>query len=200
MIEKLDSNKQIEVGRKKEGEKGLEKHGQKLCVSEELELAPSLGNGGLGRLAACFLDSIATLGLPGDGIGLNYHFGLFRQMFEDHKQKEVKNPWITQESWLVRQPETFQVPFKDFTLNSVLYDIDVPGFLKVLDTCRGNVYLMTREGDKLNLKSKLCQLVGLTKLIEGGKIAEAFVMCDNEEDERKMFRFNLFKDEDTEDD
>ena len=81
-----------------------------------------------------------------------------------------------------------------------LHDIDVPGFLKVLDTCRGNVYLMTREGDKLNLKSKLCQLVGLTKLIEGGKIAEAFVMCDNEEDERKMFRFNLFKDEDTEND
>ena len=74
-----------------------------------------------------------------------------------------------------------------------LHDIDVPEFLRILDTCVGNVYLMTREGDKLNLKSKLCQLVGLTQLIEGGKIAEAFVMCDNEEDERRLFRFNFFK-------
>ena len=74
-----------------------------------------------------------------------------------------------------------------------LHDIDVPEFLRILDTCVGNVYLMTREGDKLNLKSKLCQLVGLTQLIEGGKSAEAFVMCDNEEDERRLFRFNLFK-------
>ncbi len=128
LIGKLLSNNLINLGLYEEVEKVLEKHGQKLCEIEELELEPSLGNGGLGRLAACFLDSIATLGLPGDGIGLNYHFGLFRQMFEDHKQKEVKNPWITQESWLVRQPETFQVPFKDFTLKSVLYDIDVPGY------------------------------------------------------------------------
>ena len=70
-----------------------------------------------------------------------------------------------------------------------LHDIDVPGFLSVLDSCEGNVYLMTRDGDKLNLKSKLCQL------IEGGKIAEAFVVCDNEADESKLFRFNLYKDE-----
>lgn len=76
-----------------------------------------------------------------------------------------------------------------------LHDIDVPGFLAVLDKCVGNVYLMTRYGDKLNLRSKLCQLVGLTRLIEGGKIAEAFVTCDNEEDESKLFRFNLYKDE-----
>lgn len=74
-----------------------------------------------------------------------------------------------------------------------LHDIDVPQFLAVLDSCQGNVYLMTRDGDKLNLKSKLCQLVGLTALIEGGKIAEAFVMCEEEEDETKLFRFNLFK-------
>ena len=73
-----------------------------------------------------------------------------------------------------------------------LHDIDVPGFLAVLEKCVGNVYLMTRDGDKLNLKSKLCQLVGLTRLIEGGKIAEAFVIC---EDESKLFRFNLYKDE-----
>ena len=74
-----------------------------------------------------------------------------------------------------------------------LHNVDVPDFLAVLDSCKGNVYLVTREGDKLNLRSKLCQLVGLTQLIEGGKIAEAFVMCDNEEDERRLFRFNLFK-------
>lgn len=74
-----------------------------------------------------------------------------------------------------------------------LHDIDVPEFLRVLDTCTGDVFLMTREGDKLNLRSKLCQLVGLTQLIEGGKIAEAFIMCENEDDERKLFRFNLFK-------
>lgn len=74
-----------------------------------------------------------------------------------------------------------------------LHDIDVPQFLSILDSCQGEVYLMTRDGDRLNLKSKLCQLVGLTALIEGGKIAEAFVMCEKEEDETKLFRFNLFK-------
>ncbi len=75
-----------------------------------------------------------------------------------------------------------------------LHDIDVPEFLKVLDSCVGEVYLMTRDGDRLNLKSKLSQLVGLTALIEGGKIAEAFIMCEKEEDESKIFRFNLYKD------
>ena len=74
-----------------------------------------------------------------------------------------------------------------------LHDVDVPEFLKVLDSCVGEVYLMTRDGDRLNLKSKLCQLVGLTALIEGGKIAEAFIICEKEEDERTLFRFNLFK-------
>ena len=74
-----------------------------------------------------------------------------------------------------------------------LHDVDVPAFLKVLDSCEGEVYLMTRDGDRLNLKSKLCQLVGLTALIEGGKIAEAFVMCEREADESKLFRFNLYK-------
>ncbi len=73
-----------------------------------------------------------------------------------------------------------------------LHNIDVAKFLDVLDTCKGNVYLVTREGDHLNLKSKLCQLVGLTKLIEGGKIAEAYILCDNNEDESKLFRFGLF--------
>ena len=128
LIGKLLSNNLINLGLYEEAEQILKKHGYELCDIEELEQEPSLGNGGLGRLAACFLDSIATLGLPGDGIGLNYHFGLFRQKFRNHKQKEVKNPWITKESWLLRQPESFQVQFKDFEVESVLYDIAVPGY------------------------------------------------------------------------
>ncbi len=75
-----------------------------------------------------------------------------------------------------------------------LHDIDVTEFLAVLDTCEGNVFLVTREGDHLNLKSKLCQLVGLTQLIEGGKIAEAYIVCENKDDESKLFRFNLLGD------
>ncbi|MDD7739886.1 MAG: glycogen/starch/alpha-glucan phosphorylase [Fusicatenibacter sp.] len=128
LIGKLLSNNLINLGLYDEVEKALQAHGRELTEIEEMEMEPSLGNGGLGRLAACFLDSIATLGLPGDGIGLNYHFGLFRQLLVDNKQKEVKNPWITGESWLVRQPVSFAVPFKNFTMHSVLYDIDVPGY------------------------------------------------------------------------
>ena len=128
LIGKLLSNNLINLGLYEEAEQVLRKHGYELCEIEELECEPSLGNGGLGRLAACFLDSIATLGLPGDGIGLNYHFGLFQQKFEKLKQKEIKNPWITKESWLTKQPEHFKVDFKDFSLDAVLYDIDVPGY------------------------------------------------------------------------
>lgn len=128
LIGKLLSNNLINLGLYEETEKILKSHGYELCEIEELEMEPSLGNGGLGRLAACFLDSIATLGLPGDGIGLNYHFGLFQQKFTNHKQQEMKNPWITKESWLNRQSFTCKVPFKDFTMDGVLYDIDVPGY------------------------------------------------------------------------
>ena len=128
LIGKLLSNNLINLGLYEEPEKVLKSHGYELCEIEELEMEPSLGNGGLGRLAACFLDSIATLGLPGDGIGLNYHFGLFQQKFTNHKQQELKNPWITKESWLNRQSFTCKVPFKDFTMDGVLYDIDVPGY------------------------------------------------------------------------
>ena len=128
LIGKLLSNNLINLGLYEETEKVLKSHGYELCEIEELEMEPSLGNGGLGRLAACFLDSIATLGLPGDGIGLNYHFGLFQQKFINHKQQEMKNPWITKESWLSRQSFTCKVPFKDFTMDGVLYDIDVPGY------------------------------------------------------------------------
>lgn len=128
LIGKLLSNNLINLGLYEETEKVLKSHGYELCEIEELEMEPSLGNGGLGRLAACFLDSIATLGLPGDGIGLNYHFGLFQQKFTNHKQQEMKNPWITKESWLNRQSFTCKVPFKDFTMDGVLYDINVPGY------------------------------------------------------------------------
>ena len=128
LIGKLLSNNLINLGLFRETKEVLEKNGHHITEIEEMEQEPSLGNGGLGRLAACFLDSIATLGLNGDGVGLNYHDGLFRQTFQDHKQKEEKNPWITEESWLTRTETGFQVPFKDFTLTSVMYDIDIPGY------------------------------------------------------------------------
>lgn len=128
LIGKLLSNNLINLGMFEETREVLEKNGHHLTDIEEIEQEPSLGNGGLGRLAACFLDSIATLGLNGDGVGLNYHDGLFRQTFVDHKQKEEKNPWITEDSWLTRTETTFQVSFKDFTMTSVMYDIEIPGY------------------------------------------------------------------------
>lgn len=128
LIGKLLSNNLINLGIFDDVKKCLAANGKDLTEIEEIEPEPSLGNGGLGRLAACFMDSIATLGLNGAGIGLNYHFGLFQQVFEYNKQKEVKNPWIEKESWLVDTGIHFPVQFKDFTLNSTLYDIDVPGY------------------------------------------------------------------------
>lgn len=128
LMGKLLSNNLINLGVFEEVREVLKKHGHDLTEIEEAELEPSLGNGGLGRLAACFLDSIATLGLNGDGVGLNYHDGLFLQKFSDNKQWEEKNPWITEKSWLTRTDVSFEVPFKDFTLKSTMYDIDVPGY------------------------------------------------------------------------
>ena len=128
LIGKLLSNNLINLGLFEETKEVLAKYGHELAAVEEAEMEPSLGNGGLGRLAACFLDSIATLGLPGDGVGLNYHEGLFLQKFSDHKQWEDKNPWLSKDSWLTRTDCHFQVPFKDFTLTSTMYDIDVPGY------------------------------------------------------------------------
>ena len=128
LIGKLLSNNLINLGLFDETREVLKKNGKDLTEIEEIELEPSLGNGGLGRLAACFLDSIASLGLNGDGVGLNYHDGLFLQKFCNNKQKEEKNPWITEKSWLTRTNVSFEVPFKDFTLKSTMYDIDVPGY------------------------------------------------------------------------
>lgn len=128
LIGKLLSNNLINLGIYDEVKELLRVNGKDLSAIEEIEPEPSLGNGGLGRLAACFIDSIATLGLPGAGIGLNYHFGLFQQVFRDNKQREEKNPWIEKESWLTDTGIHFPVKFADFTLQSTLYNIDVPGY------------------------------------------------------------------------
>ena len=128
LIGKLLSNNLINLGLYEEIRKLLAGHGKTLSTIEEVEPEPSLGNGGLGRLAACFLDSIATLGLNGAGIGLNYHYGLFRQVFRNRKQTEEKNPWLEKEGWLQKTAISFPVEFKDFTLVSTLYDIDVVGY------------------------------------------------------------------------
>jgi starch phosphorylase len=129
LIGKLLSNNLINLGLYDEINEILKKHGKEIADIEEIEPEPSLGNGGLGRLAACFLDSIASLNLPGDGVGLNYHYGLFQQKFENHLQHEVKNPWITKDSWLTRREDVhFEVPFRKATVTSSLYDIAVPGY------------------------------------------------------------------------
>lgn len=128
LIGKLLSNNLINLGLFDEAKELLAKHGHELTAVEEAENEPSLGNGGLGRLAACFLDSIATLNLCGDGAGLNYHDGLFYQKLENNKQKEEKNPWITPESWLTDTGVRFNVPFGGFSLHSVMYDVGVPGY------------------------------------------------------------------------
>ena len=133
LIGKLLSNNLINLGIYDEIKTLLADNGKNLSDIEEIELEPSLGNGGLGRLAACFLDSIATLNLSGDGVGLNYHFGLFKQKFENHLQKEEKNPWITDKSWLNDTNIGFDIEFNGFTVHSKLYDIDVLGYQKGLN-------------------------------------------------------------------
>lgn len=128
LIGKLLSNNMINLGIFGEVKRELEAAGKSIYDIEEIEPEPSLGNGGLGRLAACFLDSMASLGLNGDGIGLNYHLGLFKQVFENHLQQEKANPWIENESWLTRTDVTYPVKFGDCTVVSRMYDIDVTGY------------------------------------------------------------------------
>ena len=128
LIGKLLSNNLINLGIYDEVAEFLKENGKSLAEIESVEPEPSLGNGGLGRLAACFLDSIATLGLPGEGIGLNYHLGLFKQVFEDNLQNEIPNPWITPDSWLSATDVTYMVPFRGFSLKSTMYNIDVAGY------------------------------------------------------------------------
>lgn len=128
LIGKLLSNNMINLGIYSEVKEILAKAGKDICHIEEMEQEPSLGNGGLGRLAACFLDSIATLGYTGAGIGLNYHLGLFKQKFENRLQKETKNPWIEEKSWLTKTDICYPVKFKDFTLQARKYEIAVTGY------------------------------------------------------------------------
>ena len=128
LIGKLLSNNLINLGVYDDIKDELGKAGRSLAEIEELEPEPSLGNGGLGRLAACFLDSIATLGLNGDGVGLNYHYGLFKQVFENHLQKETPNPWMEENSWLHKTETSYQVEFGGMAVTSRMYDIDVTGY------------------------------------------------------------------------
>ena len=128
LIGKLLSNNMINLGIYNEVKEMLAQAGKNISEIEEIEVEPSLGNGGLGRLAACFLDSIATLGLPGSGIGINYHLGLFKQVFENNMQKETPNPWIGENTWLKKKDVTYPVQFKDFTVTSRMYEISVTGY------------------------------------------------------------------------
>lgn len=128
LIGKLLSNNLINLGIYDDIKEELAKNGKDLCEIEEFEKEPSLGNGGLGRLAACFLDSIATLGLNGDGVGLNYHFGLFRQVFKNNEQTTIPDPWLTEKSWLTKTDVTYTVKFRDMNVTSRMYDIDVTGY------------------------------------------------------------------------
>lgn len=128
LIGKLLSNNLINLGVYDKVESILKAKGRNLAEIEEAEPEPSLGNGGLGRLAACFLDSIATLGLPGEGIGLNYHFGLFKQVFKDNLQTAEKDAWLEKQSWLTKTDTSFDVYFGKKKVTSRLYDIDVIGY------------------------------------------------------------------------
>ena len=163
LIGKLLSNNLINLGIYEEVKETLKENGKDLADLEEHEAEPSLGNGGLGRLAACFIDSIATLGLNGDGVGLNYHYGLFKQVFEKNLQKETPNPWITEDSWLNKTEKTYEVNFGGFKVKSKLYDIDVVGYnnrttklhLFDIDTVDESIVGETIDFDKEQIEKNL---------------------------------------------
>ncbi len=163
LIGKLLSNNLINLDIYEDVKKALDENGKSLAEIEELELEPSLGNGGLGRLAACFIDSIATLGLNGDGVGLNYHYGLFKQVFNHNLQKETPNPWITENSWLNRTEVSYPVSFGGFKVQSRLYDIDVVGYknrttklhLFDIETVDESIVGETIDFDKEDIKKNL---------------------------------------------
>ena len=182
LVGKLLSNNLINLGIFEEVRDVLKNHGHNLTEIEEMEMEPSLGNGGLGRLAACFLDFTGTLGLYGDGVGLNYHDGLFMQKFKDNKQREEKNPWITDESWLTRTDVSFEVPFKDFTLKSTMYDIDVPGYnsgcnklhLFDLDSVDESIIHDGIQFDKNDIKKNLTLFLYPDDSDEAGKLLRLY--------------------------
>ena len=182
LIGKLLSNNLINLGLYDEVQELLAKNGKDLTEIEEIELEPSLGNGGLGRLAACFLDSIASLGLNGDGVGLNYHYGLFKQVFEDRKQKETPNPWITEQSWLNKTDISFKVNFGGFTTTSVLYDIDVTGYNKPcnklhlfdIDTVDDSIVGEGIDFDKEDIKKNLTLFLYPDDSDEAGQLLRVY--------------------------
>ena len=128
LIGKLLSNNMINLGIYEDIKKELSDNGKNIADIEEIEVEPSLGNGGLGRLAACFLDSMASIGLNGDGIGLNYHLGLFKQVFKDNMQTETANPWIDNNTWLEKTDVSYEIEFGGCKVTSRMYDIAVTGF------------------------------------------------------------------------
>ena len=130
LIGKLLSNNLINLGIYKDVKAELAAAGKSISEVEDVEPEPSLGNGGLGRLASCFIDSMATLGINGEGVGLNYHCGLFKQVFKDNKQDAEPNYWIEDQSWLVPTDISYDVPFKNFTLKSRLDRLDILGYKK----------------------------------------------------------------------
>lgn len=164
LIGKLLSNNLINLGLFEEVKKELAEAGKDLYEIEEVEPEPSLGNGGLGRLAACFLDSMATLGLNGDGIGINYHLGLFKQVFENNLQKETSNPWIEKESWLTPTDVTYDIEFGNCKVKSRLYNIAVTGYenrtnqLHLFDIDSVDEGIVSADGtsfDKTNIEKNL---------------------------------------------
>lgn len=163
LVGKLLSSNLINLGIYDEVALILSENGKKLSDIEELESEPSLGNGGLGRLAACFLDSIATLGLSGDGIGLLYHFGLFRQVFKNNKQQEEPNPWIKNNGFLKETDVSFKVDFAGFCVNAKKYELDILGYGGVknvlhlfdIDTISSSIVADGIDFDKGNIKKNL---------------------------------------------
>ncbi|MCW6659565.1 glycogen/starch/alpha-glucan family phosphorylase [Aerococcaceae bacterium NML191292] len=164
LIGKLLSNNLLNLGIYDTINAELQAAGKNIMDIEQAENEPSLGNGGLGRLAACFVDSIATLGINGDGVGLNYHFGLFRQVFKDNQQTAIPDPWLTGDDWTIKNEKSYSVPFKKFTLTSTLYDIDVLGYqqdkrnrlrLFDLDTVTPNIIEEGITFDKHNIEENL---------------------------------------------
>ena len=168
----------------------LNKYGKNISDIEECEPEPSLGNGGLGRLAACFLDSIASLGLPGEGIGLNYHFGLFKQVFKDRKQTAEKNEWIEKDTWLNKTDIGFEIPFGDLTVRSRMYDIDVVGYknginkLRLFDVESVDESIVKKgiSFDKEDIKKNLTLFLYPDDSDEAGnllRIYQQYFMCSN---------------------
>ena len=190
LIGKLLSNNLINLGIYDKLSDILAKNGKSMAGVEEAEPEPSLGNGGLGRLAACFLDSIATLGLPGDGIGLNYHFGLFKQVFVKNAQTAEKNEWIEEQSWLRKTPVSFKVKYADFEVTSKMYDIDVIGYengvnklhLFDVDTLDESLVKKGIDFDKKAIKKNLTLFLYPDDSDKDGnllRIYQEYFMCSN---------------------